>query len=404
VSGAGRLKAVTWVIVAVAVATVAGMAILWPSAGDRPELPSGLGADTNQAEVEEVTTGPCEPASLGTCQEAQVRLLDGPDEGETVPLSFGAGPASGQVSVGDRIRVFRAETPPGAEPVPADPGVAPGAEAAATQYSFVDFERRGSLLWLVLLYAAVVIAFARLRGVMSLLGLALSLGIVLFFIVPAILSGTEPVPVAIVGAFAVMLVTIPLVHGVGAMSRAAMLGTTASLLLTIGLALIFTELARLTGLAYDEAVLLEASGVEFSFQGLLLAGMVIGALGVLDDVTVSQSSTVFQLRAANPAQAFRELYGRAITVGRDHVAAVVNTLVLAYAGAALPVLLIFGASDIAFGNVLNLEVVAREVVATLVGSIGLVAAVPITTGIAVWLARGLPEVEVEAAAEQAHSH
>ena len=193
--------------------------------------------------------------------------------------------------------------------------------------------------------------------------------------VPAILDGKPPLAVAIVGSLAVALITIPLAHGGGPKTLAAVLGTAASLLLTALLALIFTKAAHLTGFSNEEAPALDLAGANISLEGLLLAGMVIGALGVLDDVTVSQASTVLALRSANPTLRFGQLFAVAQRVGRDHVSATVNTLVLAYVGASLPILLIFSSSDLGFGEALSTEVVATEVVATLVGSIGLIAAV-----------------------------
>ena len=166
-----------------------------------------------------------------------------------------------------------------------------------------------------------------------------------------------------------------------------MLGTTASLLLVAVLAVVFTYLTHLTGLASEELTVLQVGGTEIDFQGMLIAGMLIAALGVLDDVTVSQASTVLALRAANPGFGFVELYRRAIEVGRDHVSATVNTLVLAYVGSSLPVLLIFGSGGLGFVDAVNLEVVAQAIVGTLVGSIGLIAAVPITTALTA-LSRG----------------
>lgn len=167
---------------------------------------------------------------------------------------------------------------------------------------------------------------------------------------------------AIVGSLAVMLLTISLAHGLGPKSLAAMLGTTVSLVLVAILALAFTEITDLTGLASEESALLQINEVDVSFEGLLLAGMVIAALGVLDDVTVSQASTVLALRRANPGLDFGELYRRAIDVGRDHVSATVNTLVLAYVGASLPVLLLFGSGELGFLDAVNVELVAQEVV------------------------------------------
>jgi uncharacterized membrane protein len=321
----------------------------------------------------------------------EIAIDTGADAGERATLPLGGTAFDPELEVGDEIRVARAEVPPGA------------AAGAAPAYSFVDFERRGPMLWLAIAFAVLVIAFGRLRGALSLAGLAASLAIIVLFIVPAILDGSEPLLVAVVGSLAVMLVAIPLAHGLGPKSVAAMLGTGASLLLVALLALAFTDLANLTGLASEEPALLQLGGVEISFEGLLLAGMVIGALGVLDDVTVSQASTVLALRAANPALGFGELFRRAMDVGRDHVSATVNTLVLAYAGASLPVLLIFGSGELDFVDAVNVELVAQEVVAMLVGSIGLIAAVPITTALAARLARELP-AERLAAEPPAHAH
>jgi len=215
---------------------------------------------------------------------------------------------------------------------------------------------------------------------------------------------TAALLVALVGSMAVMLVTISLAHGLGPKSIAAILGTSISLLLVGGLATLFTGLTNLTGFSSEEATLIAASGADVSISGLLVAGILIGALGVLDDVTISQSSTVMALRASNPDQEFAALYRRAIDVGRDHVSATVNTLVLAYVGSSLPILLIFGSGELGLIDASNLEVVAKEIVATLVGSIGLIAAVPITTALAAWMAGTLAHDELREAAEGGHHH
>jgi len=206
--------------------------------------------------------------------------------------------------------------------------------------------------------------------------------------VPAILDDKPPLAVAVVGSLAVALIAIPLAHGGGPKTLSALLGTALSLLLTGGLAVLFTELTHLTGLSSEEAAFLQLGQADLSLEGLLLAGMVVGALGVLDDVTISQASTVLALRRANPSFRFRELFGRALEVGRDHVSATVDTLVLAYVGAALPILLLFSATDVGAADAVKFEIVAKEIVATLVGSIGLIAAVPITTALAAALALG----------------
>jgi uncharacterized membrane protein len=333
--------------------------------------------------VTAVELAPCPPPQPGECAEASARVEGGPDAGETVSLALGGTEFSPDLSIGDEVRVApAASTPPDAG---GSPTVAP-----ETSYTFVGFERRTPMLWLAIAFAALVVLFGRLRGALSLLGLALSLAVILVFVVPAILDGSPPLGVALVGSVAVMLITIALAHGLGAKSLAAMLGTTASLALVAGLGLAFTDLTHLTGLASEEATVLLTSDAGISFDGLLLAGIVIGALGVLDDVTVSQASTVMALRAANPGQRFGELYRGALRVGRDHVSATVNTLVLAYAGASLPVLLLFSSSELGLADALNFELVAKEVVAMLVGSIGLIAAVPVTTALAAVLSGDQP--------------
>jgi uncharacterized membrane protein len=394
-SGAGR--AFAGIAIAIAIATVVGVAALWPGEVDT-QLSEGLTASSERAEVTRVSYTACPPPQAGTCGQAEIRLETGPDEGSTSTLTLGGTLLEPQLEAGDQIRVAPSAPVPGELP----PELREQAGDASTTYTFSDFERRTPMLWLAIAFAVLVIAFGRLRGALSLLGLGASLAVILIFIVPAILEGEAPLAVAIFGSLAVMLLTIALAHGLGAKSLAAIVGTTASLLLVALLAEVFTDLTHLTGLASEEPALLQLGGVEVSFEGLLLAGMVIGALGVLDDVTVSQASTVMALRAANPSLRFRELYGRALDVGRDHVSATVNTLVLAYIGASLPVLLIFSSGDLGFVDAVNVELVAQEVVAALVGSIGLIAAVPVTTALAATLSRGLPAAALPADAGHAH--
>jgi uncharacterized membrane protein len=370
---AGRVLVAS--VLGLAVATAVGLAMLWPSDPDR-ELPPNtrLPADSETAEVERVIEKPCAGAPATTCRTIEFRLESGPEEGRVTSFDLEAPPpADPEVDVGDSIRV-------------AALGDVTGVERS---YVFAGFDRRPPMIWLALAFAALVVVFGRFRGAMSLIGLVASLVIVLVFIVPAIGDGEPALAVAVVGSLAVMLATISLAHGLGVKSLTAMLGTGASLLLVALLALFFTNAAHLTGTSSDQAIAL-SYGLDISLEGLLLAGMVIGALGVLDDITVSQASTVLALRAANPDLRARALYGRATDVGRDHVSAAVNTLVLAYAGGALPVLLIFTARGIGFGEALNFEIVARQVVAMGVGSIGLIAAVPLTTGLASLLAVRLP--------------
>jgi uncharacterized membrane protein len=385
------MRAFTAVAGLLAAATVAGLVVLWP--GDvESDVAANIAVDSERAKVERVEERTCAGFEQQQCQLVTVRLESGPDDGETARIQLGTSGLEPDVDPGDELHVAESATP------------RPGTEAVAgTGYTIVDFERRGPMLILAAVFVVVVLLFARLRGALSLAGLAFSVAIVLLFVVPAILDGKSPLAVAVVGSLAVALITIPLAHGGGPKSLSAVLGTSASLLLTAGLAVLFTELTHLTGLATEEAAFLQVGQADLSLEGLLLAGMVIGALGVLDDVTISQASTVLALRRANPALGFRELFGRALQVGRDHVSATVNTLVLAYMGAALPILLLFSTADLGVGDVLNTEIVAKEIVATLVGSIGLIAAVPLTTALAAVLALG-EEPDRLASVDHGHAH
>jgi uncharacterized membrane protein len=382
-------RAFTLVAAALAVATLVGLVVLWPGEVDS-QIAQGIAVESESASVERVEESPCAGFAEQQCQLATVRLESGPKAGESVQIQLATGGLDPDLDPGDDIRVTEAPEPP------------PGTEAVTgTGWSLYDFERGRPMLILAALFVLVVVAFARWRGALSLVGLGASLALVLLFVVPSILDGNPPLLVAVVGSLAIALLTIPLAHGWGPKSSAALLGSATSLILTALLAVLFTDLTHLTGLASEEAIFLQIGNADVSLEGLLLAGMVIGALGVLDDVTISQASTVLALRRANPALGFRELFGLALSVGRDHVSATVNTLVLAYVGAALPILLLFSAADLGVADAANLEVVAKEIVATLVGSIGLIAAVPVTTALAALLA---VREDAERLGDDAHAH
>lgn len=368
-------------------ATIGGLVALWPDGSGRdgrsasPQL-----SRTQKAKVVDIAAIPCRVPRQTGCTRVSARVQDGPRTGTRGTFTLGETAADPRISIGDEIRIVRNA------PTPAVVGIE--ATRAPDSYSFADFDRRTPMVWLAVAFCLIVVVFGRLRGAMSLVGLAISLAVVAAFIVPAILDGRSPVLVAVVGSMAVMLATILLAHGTGPKSLAAILGTAISLALTLGLAVLFTNLSNITGLSSEESVLLQVNQNDLSLQGLVLAGMVIGALGVLDDVTVSQASAVMALRRANPSQGMRELYRGALEVGRDHVAATVNTLVLAYVGASLPILLIFSVGGIPFADAVSKESVAIQIVATLVGSIGLISAVPATTALAALLASRLGADEV----------
>jgi len=253
------------------------------------------------------------------------------------------------------------------------------------QFYVGDFIRRTSLYFLAFVFILAVIIVGGIRGFTSFIGLIISFVILLKYIIPQIVAGGNPIFIAISGSFMILLTTLYLAHGVSRKTTAALLGTIISLIITGMLAWYFVNLLKLSGFGSEEAAYLSMMpGVKINLQGILLAGMIIGALGVLDDITVSQAACVFELSAANRNFSWKELYTRGLKIGQDHIASLVNTLVLAYVGASLPLLLLFafsGGEPVSI--LLNREMIANEIVRTLVGSLGLVSAVPITTAIAV---------------------
>ena len=359
------------VVVPLVVAIAAGLALLWPGPVEVDDFTDAVAADDIYAatvvQVRDVACQGTDPELDIGCRIPSIELREGPDEGEIVELpeepELGAA-----LDEGDRIVVaYAADAPDG------------------FQYAYQDRERRQPLLILGVLFAIAVVALGRLKGLRALAGVAVSLVVLATFILPAILEGTEPVLVALVGGGAIAVVALYVSHGVNARSTTALIGAFLSLALVGALAWAFVELTELSGLADEEARFLQVAASNVRLQGLVLAGIVIGTLGVLDDVTVTQVSAVWELHRANPELDRSSLFGAALRIGRDHIASTVNTLVLAYAGASLPLFLLFTSAKQGLVDTANSEVVAVEIVRTLVGSIGLVAAVPITTALAVFV-------------------
>jgi uncharacterized membrane protein len=247
------------------------------------------------------------------------------------------------------------------------------------EYTYVDRQRREPLFWLAGLFAIAVLALGRLRGAASLVGLGASFTVLLAFVVPAILDGRNPMAVSLIGASAIAYLALYLAHGFTRRTTIALLGTLGGLCTTAVLAGAFQGLIHLTGFASEEARFLQAVGAQVNFSGLMLGGVIIGALGAIDDITVTQASAIWELNAANPDLPRARLFRSGMRIGRDHVASTVNTLALAYVGASMPVLLLFVLTNQSLGTVANGEIVATEIFRTLVGSIGLIASVPITT-------------------------
>lgn len=390
----GLRRLLAGVMAVVVVATVAGLVVLWPR-GDRPRVTQQLGLAQvfADATVDARTLGPCTvsaPAGSGLrCFTTTVTVDEGPARGtrqtiETVDQPFTEGSTVLSPEPGDAVVVgYSAAGPPG------------------LQYYLVDYQRRVPLAVLFAIFAVVVLIVGRLRGLGALAGLGVSLGVIVVFVLPAVLRGESPLGVALTGSATILLTVLYLAYGVSARTTTAVLGTLASLLLIAGLSLAAVEVAHLSGLATEEAQYLRVSAGQVDLRGLILAGFVIGALGVLDDVTVTQVSAVWELHGANPSLGRARLYAAAMRIGRDHIASTTNTLVLAYAGASLPLLILFVEGGRGVGDVINSEVVAVEIMRTLVGSIGLVAAVPITTALAVLVVPTAPATTPEPAAEAA---
>ncbi|MCX3058534.1 YibE/F family protein [Streptomyces beihaiensis] len=358
-------KVIAAILVPFSVAVAVGLVALWPD-GTPPHQRSGVGFDrqTQQATVVRVDKADCTGTSGTTCADATVRVDSGKDKGRRF-TEVVQPDSPRQLHQGQRVIVSYAPDAP-----------------ENLQYSVSDVNRKFPITLLAGIFALVVVAVGRMRGVLALVALAVSFLVLTFFVLPATLQGSNPLIVAVVGASAMMLIALYISHGLSARTSVAVLGTLVSLLLTGLLGSVFIGWSALTGNADENTGLIHGLYPGIDMSGLLLAGVIIGSLGVLDDVTVTQTSAVWELHEANPTMGWRGLYRSAIRIGRDHIASVVNTLVLAYAGAALPLLLLFSIARSSVVDVANSELVAEEIVRTLVGSIGLVASVPVTTALA----------------------
>jgi uncharacterized membrane protein len=361
-----RLLAV--LLVPFALAAVVGVVLLYR--GD--DTARTANTTPVKSEVTATQSGACTadvPAGTpqgGQCVTVTVRMTDGRAPNREVRLIVPNEPSSPRFAAGDKVVLAYA----GGNPL------------EGQSYQLVDFQRTTPLAVLAALFALAVLILGRWQGIKALVALGLSFGVLVLFVLPSIIAGQNPLLVAVAGAGVIMFLVLYLTHGLSARTSTAVLGTVVSLALIGGLGTLFSATAKLTGLDEETATLIGTLGHGIDARGLLLAGVVIGALGVLDDVTVTQTSAIWELRAANPLLSARELYAAGMRIGRDHVSSAVNTLVMAYAGAALPVLLYSSISGVGLGGILTSQSIAQEVVRTLVGSIGLVAAVPITTAIA----------------------
>jgi uncharacterized membrane protein len=352
--------------------------LLWPyfTQVDLPEANmSSFGAGTVRARVTQII----EEGDIdlgGTIQRyqiARVELLEGEYRGIAMEMDYGKRQILSNavyLQTGDTVLVTVGARPDG----------------VLTVY-FVDFVRANSLLWLTIIFVAVILVISRWKGFRSLLSLGFSLLVIIGYIIPHILAGEDPLKVSIIGSVILLGVTLYLTYGWNLKTHAAVVSMIFVLLITGTLAGLFVFFTRLSGSGDENALfLIQMLNTQIHLRGLLLGGMIIGALGVLDDLVTTQASAIFELHHANESLSFRALFQSAMRIGQDHVAATVNTLVLAYAGAALPMLLMFSLGRSNYGFLVNFEFIAEEIVRTLVGSLGLVTAVPLTTAIAILFA------------------
>ncbi len=385
----GVLRGVLAGVVAAAIATVIALVVLWPTGvGQQTAIENadaiGLASERLSATVEEVNDRECvtsTPEDPQNCRSLTLIVHEGPEAGSLIALAeinLTYDRSVPDLSVGDEVIV--------------------GYEDSTNFYFYADRDRRGSLTLLALLFGVVVVALGRLRGMLALVAMATTLVVLVGFVAPSALDGNDPLLVSVVAAAAIAFVSLYLTHGFSPTTTVALAGTLLALVLTLALSWSFFEFAEFTGLATEEAIVLPFVSENIDLRALLLGGAIIGTLGALDDVTVTQVSTVAELRYRSPQLSTPELVASGIRVGRDHIASTVNTLLLAYAGASMPLLLLFAVSNQSLPMVANSELIAVEIVRTLCGSIGLVAAVPITTALAAAILR--PESELAVAATE----
>lgn len=346
----------------------------------RVQLPgdgfSTFGADTVRAKIVGIIEeGQIElGGNMQTYQVARVNILEGQYAGIVMEIDYGRRQIRSDdylLEVGDQVMVSISKTP----------------DNVVNTY-FVDYVRTTPILWLTAIFAIAIILISTWKGLRALLSMAFSLYIIIGYIIPHILIGEDPLRVSIIGSIILLAVSLYLTYGWTLKTHAAVISMALVLLLTGALSGLFVVFTKLNG-SGDENVmfLMQLMETPINLRGLLLGGMLIGALGVLDDLVTTQASAVFELHHANQSLGFRGLYNSAMRIGQDHVAATVNTLVLAYAGASLPMLLMFSLGHGDYGYLINFSFIAEEIVRTLVGSLGLVAAVPLTTVIAIFLAQ-----------------
>lgn len=301
-------------------------------------------------------------------QQLKLEIVSGKNKGQSVVIENGGLQLSNiqYYSENDKVIAAKVFNPDGSE-----------------NYFILDYVRRDALYILLLLFVLITVFIARKKGFASLLGLTYSFAIIFTVVLPQILQGNDPIVVALLGGILIAPINFYISHGFNNKTHTALLGTLIALLITGIIAYVFIEGAHLTGFASEDANFLQViSEGHINIKGLLLAGIIISLLGILDDITISQAAIVVKLRETSPHLSSKDLYLKAMDIGKDHIGSVINTLILVYAGASLPFLLLLISNHQSFQTAINYEIIAEEIVRTLTASIGLVLAVPITTFLA----------------------
>lgn len=361
-------------VIVIGLGSVTGLFLLRPNADDVATAPDPYGGEAVEildATVTGVDVFDCGDETMidgfrmtsRDCANVTADSTDGVIEFQLDATRFDAG-----IEIGDQVRVSRIDVPD-EEPT----------------YMFYEFERSSMLIVLTLMFVVLVLIVARWRGLFAILGVGVTVGTLVAFVLPAILGGVNPLAVTVVASAAIMIVVLYLAHGVSIRTTSALLGTLFGLALTAVLGAWATGATHLTGLGGEDDMVLQAIAPEMRLSGVVAASMVVAGLGVLNDVTVTQASAVWELRRVQPAAGRVELFLSAMRIGRDHIASSVYTLVFAYAGSAMTVLLLITAYDRSLIEMATTEGIAQEIVRTLVGAIGLVLAVPGTTALAALL-------------------
>lgn len=307
-------------------------------------------------------------------QKLLIRILDGDQKGQMVTIeNAGTEIINGgeAFKVGDKVVIHKTTY------------------QSETNYYIEDIYRFPALMWATLIFIAVALVFSRWRGFASILGLAITVAVIVKFVAPRVVAGHDPLLTCLIAALLIGFIPMFLAHGFNKRTSIALASTVLTLIITVGLAAGFVHFSKLFGNGSEESLFLQIDpNHQINMQGLLLGAIILGALGVLDDITTAQSAVVDELKKANPKLGFKELYVGGLSVGREHIASLINTLFLAYAGASLPLFLLLNInSGTPIWALLNSEFIAEEIIRTLVGSIALILAVPITTLLAAWFSR-----------------